>query len=632
MISVILPVYNAENYLHVCLNSVLKQTYSNFEIICINDNSTDTSLEILEYFTKKTTKIQIINNNIKMGFGFCRNKGLKVAKGKYIFFLEANDWISFNAFELLMEVSEESDLDMTIFKSLTFDDKNYNINKIDSNQIKHYQKNEKIFDQFSLNKKDLFNSTNFWNTLYLSSFLKNNNINFPNDDLNGNYYPFFYKCLINAKRITILDKYLYNHREIPSKIINIKNSFDKIHISYLLLDIFMENPVLYQYYKQEILRFIIYNLHEEFKHIDSKYKEEYYNEIVVVIKNFIKDYGICRDIENNIDKEILDFYNYENIYTNVMNNPIKITVIIPVYNVENYLKECLDSIINQTLKDIEIICINDGSTDKSLNILETYAKKDKRIKIINQNNHGSGYCRNIGIKEAKGKYISFVDSDDFIPEETLELAYNNLNSNNSEIVIFKIIRYDGTNMNYNMPAFPLEDIFKEKDFDNFTFTYKDIKNHVLNSSFIPCAKVYKKNFLEKYNLKFPTGIIFEDVPFHALCLLKSSKISFIPKFLYYYRTNNLNSNTHNHLKTNDIIKVCNIVEKELILTNHINEFKAEFIMFKIKQMSQYIELANSEKYNKLIKKEFDRIDINAVKEEIPQDLIDIYYKIKKNNT
>ncbi len=93
---------------------------------------------------------------------------------------------------------------------------------------------------------------------------------------------------------------------------------------------------------------------------------------------------------------------------------IKVSVIVPVFNVEAYLNESLDSILNQTLNDIEIICINDGSTDNSLNILETYAKKDKRIKIISKENEGQGVARNVGLDDAQGEYISFVDSDDFI--------------------------------------------------------------------------------------------------------------------------------------------------------------------------------------------------------------------------
>lgn len=114
---------------------------------------------------------------------------------------------------------------------------------------------------------------------------------------------------------------------------------------------------------------------------------------------------------------------------------IKISVIVPVYNVENYLRECLESIINQTLKEIEILCIDDCSTDNSYSILEEYAKKDNRIILIkNLENKGGGYNRNIGIKEARGEYISFIDSDDYVLKDYLENLYNTAKKYNSDIV------------------------------------------------------------------------------------------------------------------------------------------------------------------------------------------------------
>ena len=102
----------------------------------------------------------------------------------------------------------------------------------------------------------------------------------------------------------------------------------------------------------------------------------------------------------------------------------KISVIVPVYNVEKYLRECLDSIVNQTLQDIEIICINDGSTDGSAVILEEYAAKDKRIKILNQENKGAGEARNAGINSAQGKYLAFIDGDDFYCTDFCEKMHN----------------------------------------------------------------------------------------------------------------------------------------------------------------------------------------------------------------
>ena len=126
----------------------------------------------------------------------------------------------------------------------------------------------------------------------------------------------------------------------------------------------------------------------------------------------------------------------------------KISVIIPVYNEEEYCNECIDSVINQSYKNLEIICINDKSTDNSLKILEDYAQKDSRITIINnQENKGLGFSRNVGLEYATGDYIFFIDSDDSILENTLELLLKNAISNESDVVLYKLLSYDDVTEN-----------------------------------------------------------------------------------------------------------------------------------------------------------------------------------------
>ena len=124
---------------------------------------------------------------------------------------------------------------------------------------------------------------------------------------------------------------------------------------------------------------------------------------------------------------------------NMINNP-KVSVIVPVYNVEKYLKRCLDSLINQTLKDIEIIVVNDGSTDNSLDILNKYAENDSRIKVIDKENSGVSDCRNIAMKQMKGKYIMFVDSDDWIDNNALEIMYTKIEEEKSDVVMCTYMR------------------------------------------------------------------------------------------------------------------------------------------------------------------------------------------------
>ena len=171
-----------------------------------------------------------------------------------------------------------------------------------------------------------------------------------------------------------------------------------------------------------------------------------------------------------------------------MSKDIKVSIIIPVYNVEQYLPKCLDSIINQTLKDIEIICINDGSTDNSLSILKEYASKDDRMIIIDKENKGQGIARNLGIKKAKGKYIGFVDPDDWVDIQMFEKMYNQAQKLNSEIVICDLVKYQEWNEKYTKFYFHIEAKNTYKSKKIYLKTNENIDKKIFNKTLLvaPC--------------------------------------------------------------------------------------------------------------------------------------------------
>ena len=160
----------------------------------------------------------------------------------------------------------------------------------------------------------------------------------------------------------------------------------------------------------------------------------------------------------------------------------KVSVIIPVYNTEEYLRECLDSVVNQTLKDIEIICIDDGSTDSSLDILKEYAKKDNRITVLKQKNQSSGIARNAGLSIAQGKYLSFLDSDDLFELELLESLYKKIISTKSDIAICDADKFDSEGNNYNLKMLNLKNV-PEKN----SFSQNDIPNNEIYDITLPAS-------------------------------------------------------------------------------------------------------------------------------------------------
>lgn len=208
---------------------------------------------------------------------------------------------------------------------------------------------------------------------------------------------------------------------------------------------------------------------------------------------------------------------------------VEISVIVPVYNVEKYLDECLDHIINQTFSDIEIICINDGSTDSSLNILNDFAKRDNRVQIFNQQNRGLGAARNRGIELAKGDYIYFMDGDDYLEltalEELLEISKNY----NLDFAIFKISNFNETTKEpitdeyYSMPY------LKNRVGDN-VFKYEDVEDMALKLAVNAYGSFFKREFID--DLRFPEGLLFEDNVFFTKALFKADRVYFYDKFLY----------------------------------------------------------------------------------------------------
>ncbi len=289
---------------------------------------------------------------------------------------------------------------------------------------------------------------------------------------------------------------------------------------------------------------------------------------------------------------------------------VKVSVIIPIYNDEKYLQESLNFIINQTLDDIEIICVNDGSTDNSLDILNNFSKQYDFIKILNQENSGVGVARNNGMKIAEGEYVYFFDADDYIVPDALEILYNNAISNQSDFVIFKAGKfYDNGNYRFPVIGF-LDDLLNQSDYNSLTFSPLDVKQKIFNDYyFAPWFKLYNRNFLRKNSLNFQDVSSYNDVFFHIRSFLKANTISYVPEYLYYYRIDNINSLTHDHSKHLNIFKVIDRVESFLNDENFIDDFKNEFDKIKLIQISNHMMVPVSLDYFRLAKKYFSKMDL-----------------------
>lgn len=251
----------------------------------------------------------------------------------------------------------------------------------------------------------------------------------------------------------------------------------------------------------------------------------------------------------------------------------KLSIIIPVYNAQKYLNKCIDSVLNQTENDIEIILVNDGSKDNSGAICDEYAKKDDRIIIIHQKNQGVSAARNNALAIAKGDFIGFVDSDDYINSEMFEKLLNTAKKDNSDIVMCDALTVynDGTKETDTITQLPTDSILTKS-----TFT----PNLLLEMAGSVCRCIYKNHLVKSNQIEFPKGIKFsEDRIFNIYAFGFANKISYIKK-PFYYRYVNLKSAVHRfHSDYFDAYKKAKIKTEEAIKLawNNNHEYQKSYL-------------------------------------------------------
>ena len=224
-----------------------------------------------------------------------------------------------------------------------------------------------------------------------------------------------------------------------------------------------------------------------------------------------------------------------------------ISIIVPIYNAEKYLNKCIDSLVNQTKKELEFILVNDGSTDSSEDIIKSY--KDKRIKYFKNKNQGIGKTRNFGIDKATGKYLMFLDSDDYLDINACEKLYNKAIKEKSDLVVFDFYR--------------VEETLKEVTINNFkSSSLKENPNLLLDINLGPCNKLIKRELIDKSNTRFNEELKYEDTPFVTEIIKNANKISKLNEYLHYYVIHSNSETTVRDERVFDIIKIIDIIREQ----------------------------------------------------------------------
>lgn len=309
---------------------------------------------------------------------------------------------------------------------------------------------------------------------------------------------------------------------------------------------------------------------------------------------------------------------------------VNVSIIIPVYNVEEYLKECLESVVNQSLKNIEIICINDGSTDKSLDILKEYELLYKNIKVISQENKGLSNARNVGVKNANGEFIYFMDSDDYIELEAMEICYKEAKKNRLDIITFdaKIFIHD----NYNKEV--IQEYYREELIGSQIMRGEDFYI-ALNRAGAYRSPVwlnfYRRNYLNENKIEFYDGIVHEDELYTAKSYINAKRIKYIPHVFFYRRIRKNSVMTAeittkrikgNFIVANEIYELT----KNTSLLEETKEILKLWIEIFYKNSITFCDLLDEYDYRKKIEKEIkSKKDIITIELEMQIDSPNLFY-------
>lgn len=301
---------------------------------------------------------------------------------------------------------------------------------------------------------------------------------------------------------------------------------------------------------------------------------------------------------------------------------IDISIIVPVYNAEKTISKCLDSLINQTKKELEFIIVNDGSTDDTEKIIKSY--NEKRLKYFKNKNQGIGKTRNFGIEKAMGDYLMFVDSDDYLALEACEKLYQKAINENLDIVISDLCKkYQNGNT-------------EEVKTANFVSSSLKENPDILTENLGPCGKLYNRKMIITNNIKFVEILKYEDAPFVVEALCSAKRIGKVNYFLYYYVVHQNSETTIRDERCFDILKIIDIIRKYCATKPYLKE---KIDMLTVRIVTNYTIQQRMQKDKKIGMRFIDEA-FNYLQKEVPDYKNNKYYKdrgilkrtIEKNKT
>lgn len=534
-VSVIIPVYNVESYLRQCLDSVVNQTLGDIEIICVDDCSTDGSLAILREYADKDRRVRVIANKINLHAGVCRNLGMEIASGTYLVFLDADDVFEAAMLEKMAAGMAAASGDICLCAADSFDTNTGVRTPMPWLLSAKKLPRKKVFSRVDCASVFSITSPAPWNKMFSRSFIEKRNLKFQ-DILRTNDLCFTMSALCLAERIVAVPDVLVHYRKGMPNSLQSRNCdtpalfaealcalkerlvsegiYDSVAVSFanLALNVAVYNLKTLRASAWSIACKKLFDAHSGLIEVDKHPRDAY-------------------DLPENLD--------YIAMAKAALGGPL-VSIVVPVYNVEKYLGECLDSLLAQTYPNFEVICVDDGSSDSSPDILSGYAglfaARNIGYVVRRKTNAGLGAARNTGLSLARGRYVYFLDSDDWItPTAILELCTLAEREALDEVLFSAKTFSDAQDMACDEVA-KYDRYYAASPADcGITLSGFELVKRVSarRGLAVSCPlKFFRRGLWTENGLSFPEGVLHEDEAIAYIALCRAKRVQMVDKKYY----------------------------------------------------------------------------------------------------
>ena len=531
-VSVVLPIYNVEDYLNEALHSLSVQTMEEMEFLCVNDGSTDGCMAIMREYAAVDGRFRILDGP-NGGYGKAMNRGIDAARGEYLGILEPDDFVEQNMFQELYKVAVKHDLDFV--KSGFYP---FTMNRDGSLREEHRRLTgqKEYYNRLIDPRDDLFVFQlikNTWSGIYKLDFLNSNHIR-HNETPGASYQDngFWFQTFCCARRVWFLEKGFYHYRQDNpnSSIHNTEKVYCVTGEYAFIWNWLSQRPELAEIFAPAFYRAKYMSFQYTYNRVAREYQREYLHHMRDEFKGPLE--------EGLLDESLFNRYSWMQLQQ-IIEDPdayydkLRVSVIIPVYNASEHLRACMDSVLLPTSLNLEVICVDDGSTDDSLAILQEYAARDSRVRVITQPNGGAGAARNTGMQYATGEYLSFLDADDIFERDMLRKAYQRAVIDEADIVAFRSDLYDAQKDQYLSARYTIKENLLPvgQPFAGLDVPYN------LFGVFMGWAwdKLFRREFIEQLGITFQEQRTTNDMLFVFAALAKAERIVTMNDVLAHHR-------------------------------------------------------------------------------------------------